>query len=83
MKISQQDAVLMTPIPLATESHLVITFDQTEMGAGKLIVKIVKRIEHVENGRRYYEYTLFFSAILEKDRSIIKRYIRCQISNEI
>lgn len=75
LKISEGDIQLMTPLPLTKDSHIVLNFDPSQLKIKQVIGQVDRRIEHVENGRKMYDYNIIFATIRSECRDQIKKFV--------
>ena len=80
LNVSAGGILLLTPIKLAEGSIIILVFPQTEIKIGKVLGKIARRFERIEQSKLLYEYGIIFAKIMDNDRMKIKKFIFDQIS---
>ena len=75
LKISDGDILIMTPVPLAEGSFIVVGFMPCDLEVKNLVGQVARRIEHVQKKKRFYEYQVTFTTVLEADMKKLKKYV--------
>lgn len=83
VKMSEEDMLVMSPVPLPEGANIVVTINPTDLDLGKVVGRISKRTEYIHRKKRFYEYQVTFVTVLDKDRIKIKKFVFNRLSVEI